>query len=121
MGFWQKVDDELIYLGKSRKELALEAGIDPSYISKGIERNGIPIADTALRIARALNVNLEYLLDMEQNNAAPKEQNAISKKDLNTLKKYKDTLSQLESINQKERRIILQLIETISSRNSHNE
>ena len=44
MGFWQKVDDELSYLGKTRKELASEANFDVSYISKGIERNGIPIA-----------------------------------------------------------------------------
>lgn len=116
MGFWQKVDDELVYLGKSRKELALEAGIDASYISKGIDRNGIPIADTALRIARALNVTLEYLLDMESDEKVQKEPEDFSKTDLRIFKKYKDTLAQLENINQKERRVILQLIETIATR-----
>lgn len=116
MGFWQKVDDELSYLGKTRKELALEANFDVSYISKGIERNGIPIADTALRIAKALNVSLEYLLDMEKSEVVQNKVDNIQKKDIGTYKKYKKTLEQLESINQKERKAILSLIETISER-----
>lgn len=69
MGFWQNVDNELKFLGKSRKELALEVGFDVSYISKGIERNGIPIADLALKIAKALGVSLEYLLGFNANPA----------------------------------------------------
>ena len=113
MGFWQKVDDELSYLGKSRKELALEADFDVSYISKGIERNGIPIADTALRIAQALNVSLEYLLDMEKPTTAQTKIEKLQKKDISLYRKYKKTLEQLENINQKERKIILSLIETI--------
>lgn len=119
MGFWQKVDDELSYLGKTRKELASEANFDVSYISKGIERNGIPIADTALRIAKALNVSLEYLLDMEEPIVITENEiEKIQKKDIGTYKKYKKTLEQLENINQKERKAILSLIETISERKS---
>lgn len=116
MGFWQKVDDELFYLGKTRKELALEAGFDVSYISKGIERNGIPIADTAVRIAQALNVSVEYLLDMEKTDSAQNKVEKLRKKDIGIYKKYKKTLEQLESINQKERKVILNLIETLSER-----
>lgn len=118
MGFCQKVDDELSYLGKTRKELASEANFDVSYISKGIERNGIPIADTAVRIARALNVSLEYLLDMEEPVITENELEKLQKKDIGTYKKYKKTLEQLENINQKERKAILSLIETISERKS---
>ena len=116
MGFWQKVDDELSYLGKTRKELAQEADFDVSYISKGIERNGIPIADTALRIAQALNVSLEYLLDMDKPTATQTKVEKLQKKDIGIYKKYKKTLEQLENINQKERKLILSLIETISER-----
>ena len=116
MGFWQKVDDELSYLGKTRKELALEAGFDVSYISKGIERNGIPIADTAVRIAQALNVSLEYLLDMEKLTIAQSKVEKLQKKDIGIYKKYKKTLEQLEKINQRERKVILNLIETMSER-----
>lgn len=35
-----------------------------SYISKGISRNSIPSADLALKIAHALNVPLESLLEL---------------------------------------------------------
>lgn len=118
MGFWQKVDDELSYLGKSRKELALEANFDVSYISKGIERNGIPIADTAVRIAKALNVSLEYLLDMEKAEAIKINVEEIEKEDIRIYKKYKKILEHLEKIDQKERKAILTLIETLSERKS---
>ena len=117
MGFWQKVDDELSYLGMSRKELALKADFDVSYISKGIERNGIPIADTALRIAKALNVSLEYLLDMDAPTSTQNKVEKMQKKDIGIYRKYKETLEQLESINQKERKVILALIETLAEKN----
>lgn len=76
MGFWQNVDNELQYLGKTRKELALEADFDASYIPKGIARDGVPLADLALRIADALGVSLEYLLDLDEHSATnPRSQN----------------------------------------------
>ncbi len=65
MGFWKKVDEELDYLGKSRKELASAIGFDVTNISFGIKRNSIPAADTALKIAQFLGVSLEYLLDFQ--------------------------------------------------------
>ena len=74
MNFWEKVDNELKYLGKSRKELASFVGIDVANISFGIKRNSIPYADTALKISKFLGVSLEYLLDMSDpidQNSAP--------------------------------------------------
>ena len=68
MNFWQKVDAELKYLGKSRKELAAAVGIDAANISFGIKRNSIPYADTALKVARFLGVKLDYLLNMPEDN-----------------------------------------------------
>ena len=64
MNFWKKVDSELSYQGKSRKELAAAVGFDAANISFGIKRNSIPAADTALKVARFLDVSLDYLLDM---------------------------------------------------------
>jgi len=66
MNFWKKVDSELIYLGKTRKELANAIGFDAANISFGIKRNSIPAADTALKVARFLGVSLDYLLDMNE-------------------------------------------------------
>lgn len=66
MSFWKKVDEELEYLGKSRKELAFEIGFNVTNISFGIKRNSVTYADTALKIARYLGVSLDCLLDMEK-------------------------------------------------------
>lgn len=64
MGFWMNVDAELEFSGKTRKELASAVNFPDSYISKGISRNSIPSADLALKIAHALNVPLESLLEL---------------------------------------------------------
>ena len=66
MNFWKKVDSELSYLGKTRKELAAAVGFDAANVSFGIKRNSIPAADTALKVAHFLGVSLEYLLDMSE-------------------------------------------------------
>lgn len=66
MNFWKKVDSELCFLGKTRKELANAVGFDVTNISFGIKRNSVPAADTALRVARFLGVSLDYLLDMTE-------------------------------------------------------
>ncbi|MBR0033026.1 MAG: hypothetical protein IJP61_12190 [Treponema sp.] len=94
----------------------MEADFDVSYISKGIERNGIPIADTAVKIANALNVSVEYLLDMEKKTADEPDTEKFQKKDIALYRKYKKNIEQLEKLNQKERRLVLQLIETLSRR-----
>lgn len=67
MNFWKKVDSELAYLGKTRKELANAMGFDAAIISFGIKRNSVPAADTALKVSRFLGVSLDYLLDMTEN------------------------------------------------------
>ena len=69
MNFWKKVDSELAYLGKTRKELANAVGFDATNISFGIKRNSIPAADTALKVSRFLGVPLDYLLDMADENS----------------------------------------------------
>ncbi len=74
MNFWKKVDSELSYLGKTRKELAAAVGFDAANVSFGIKRNSIPAADTALKVARFLGVSLEYLLDM----SGPSNQNSTN-------------------------------------------
>lgn len=66
MGFWQNVDDECDYRGISRKELAAAVHFSVNTISSGIKRDGMPEADLALRIAKALNVPLERLLPQQE-------------------------------------------------------
>ncbi len=55
--------DELAYQGLLVKELAGKAGLKPSSLSNYLrESSSIPSADIAVKIARALNVSVEYLV-----------------------------------------------------------
>lgn len=63
MSFWQNVEREIEYKGISRKELAFRANIAYQGIGLGIERESMPRVDTALKIARVLEVPLEYLIN----------------------------------------------------------
>lgn len=78
MNFWERVDSELKYLGKTRKELAAAVGFDAANISFGIKRNSVPYADTALKVARFLGVSLDYLLDMNESTSQNSESLQIS-------------------------------------------
>ena len=63
MSFWQNVEREIKYKGISRKELAFRANIAYQGIGLGIERESMPRVDTALKIAKVLEVPLEYLIN----------------------------------------------------------
>lgn len=63
MGFKENLKDELAYQGLLVKELAGKAGLKPSSLSNYLrESSSIPSADIAVKIARALNVSVEYLV-----------------------------------------------------------
>ena len=63
MSFWQNVEREIEYKGISRKELAFRANIAYQGIGLGIERESMPRVDTALKIAKVLEVPIEYLIN----------------------------------------------------------
>ncbi|MEE1058432.1 MAG: helix-turn-helix transcriptional regulator [Treponema sp.] len=62
MNFWEVVDSEREYKNISRKELAYLADFSINSIPTGITRGSIPAADVAYRIAKVLDVTVEYLL-----------------------------------------------------------
>ena len=104
MNFWERVDEELSYLGKSRKELAGFVGCDTTNISFGIKKNSVPSADIALRAASFLGVSLEYLLGIEDEDFQKSENKLIkqidnkllrfSEKDLNVMLSVADALDE---------------------------
>lgn len=61
--FWERVDKELEFLGKTRKSLALEVGFNLGNIGKGIKLGSTPSAETAVKIAQVLGVSVEYLVN----------------------------------------------------------
>ena len=67
MTFWERVEQLLDEKGITKKTLSTDAGFDPSNISKGLKKNNIPSADTAVKIAEILGVSVEYLVTGKNN------------------------------------------------------
>ncbi|MBO7122606.1 MAG: helix-turn-helix transcriptional regulator [Treponema sp.] len=63
MGFKENLKDELRYQGVLVKELAAKSGVPKGTIDHYLaEKSASPIAENAVKIARALNVTVEYLV-----------------------------------------------------------
>lgn len=62
-GFLTRVEEELNYLNATRAELVRYLGVTKSTVYSWFERDSVPPADTALKIAHFLDVPLEYLID----------------------------------------------------------
>jgi len=66
MGFRENLKAELTYSGLLVKELAALTGLKKHTIDNYLSVRGrMPAADVAVRIARALGVTVEYLVDNE--------------------------------------------------------
>lgn len=63
MGFKENLKEELLYQGLLVKDLAEKTGLNQSSLSNYLRENSsIPSADIAVKIAKALNVSVEYLV-----------------------------------------------------------
>lgn len=60
--FLKRVLEELDFLNASKADIARFLNVRKSTVYSWFERDTIPAADTALRIADFLNVSLEYLV-----------------------------------------------------------
>ena len=68
MGFRENLKLELSYSGMLVKELAAKTGIKKHTIDNYLSVRGrMPAADIAVRIARALGVSVEYLIEGYEN------------------------------------------------------
>lgn len=64
--FANRLKEEIEYLGLTRKELAFKADIKLRALAMYLgTQNSMPPADVAVRLARALNVTVEYLVTGE--------------------------------------------------------
>lgn len=114
MGFWKNVEDRRNYLGITRKDLALQAGIKYAAIGAGLERDSIPAANTALRLAKALHIPLENLLDDDFTKHSYQNEISESIKREAVMNKYWNVYEDLESIPKNTRQIILEMIHKLS-------
>ena len=64
MGFKENLKSELEYQGMLIKELSAKCGISRNTVNNYLTgHNSLPTADTAVKIAQALGVTVEYLVN----------------------------------------------------------
>ena len=111
MGFRENLKSELAYSGMLVKELASKSGVKKFSIDNYLNARGqIPSVEIAVRIARALDVSVEYLV-----------MGTESKKSKSLSPDLRLLLQSLEELNEEDRKVIiknaLNLIDTLINRN----
>ena len=109
MNFWERVDQLLDEKGITKKSLSTEAGFDPSNISKGLKKNNMPSAETAVRIAEILEVSVEYLVtgqNQYKNNSLELGENNPE---------YKSALQDLSSLPKDKQDVVFNLIKNLKT------
>ena len=109
--FWETVDSELKYQNNDRTDVANAAGFDVSNIGKGIKNGGVPLADTAVRIAQFLNVSVEYLVS--GGNSLGSEKNTELSTDFQKFFFYRKLVNKIDSLPSKTKTAIVEMFEKI--------
>ena len=114
--FKENLRDELNFQGMTVKELAAKTGLVKGSLDNYLGvRASIPPADVAVKIAKALNVSVEYLLDLTEDESVPANtETAKQEKMTKIFQKYGKLINQLEKLSQKEQKAVLQLVETLA-------
>ena len=108
MNFWENVDAELEFKGINRKTLADKAQFDVSNIGKGIKTGSATSADTAVRIAKILNVSVEYLVTGLPQNTQENQTAATA-----SFQKYRSFVNTIEHLDENTRQAIIELAEKL--------
>ena len=108
MDFWKRVEDELEFQGKSKKELASLTNIKEQTLHKAFERRSAPSAETALKIAKALNVSIEYLITGKEDKDIPENQRISPQ--------IKELITKLNHFTPKQKQVIFDIAEVIEEK-----
>ena len=101
MDFKTRLKEEMEYTGIQHKELASKAGIKPrALLTYVASKPSMPPADIAVKIARALGVTVEYLVDGSDIN------NKIGSRELHLIANF-------EKLPDKEKQAVERLIESL--------
>ena len=110
MGFAENLRDELEYQGMQVKELAEKTGLSINTLNK--YRPGstvIPTIDNAHKIARALNVSLDYLAEGLTSGS----RKLHLEKEIALFQKYRRLIAKLELLSEDIRTPIIEMIERL--------
>ncbi len=107
MTFAENLREAIKISAITTKELADKTGINEHTISSYLKTNGsIPTADKAVKIARALNTTVEFLVTGFEKNNSPYEMNHVNK--------YANFIDSLGKIPDESREPILKMISEMS-------
>ena len=110
--FWERVDKELEFLGKTRKSLAIEVGFNLGNIGKGIQLGSIPSAETAVKIAQALGVSVEYLVNGTETTKSPS-QKETEQNQLRLYRKYHNLIEKMERFSEDKQTVVNNLVDNL--------
>ena len=108
MDFWKRVEEELEFQGKSKKELAILTDIKEQTLHKAFERGSTPSAETALKIAKALNVSIEFLITGKE----PSESSENQRLD----PQIKQLITKLNHFTPKQKKVIFDMADVIEQK-----
>ena len=95
MSFGENLKSELRYSGMLKKELAALSGVHKRAIDTYVRtESSMPPADTAVKLAKALGVTVEYLVTGEDS-SIPKEISRLTRSILNLNKRDQMLISSL--------------------------
>ncbi len=108
MDFWKRVEEELKFQGKTKKELAALTQIKEQTLHKAFERGSSPSAEAALKIAKVLHVSIEFLLtgDDRQNNSI----------EFRLQPEIKELITKMNSFSAKQKKVIFDIADVINER-----
>jgi transcriptional regulator with XRE-family HTH domain len=102
MGFKENLKSELSYTGLQVKELAALSGVNKQTIDNYLSaRHCMPPADTAVSLARALGVTVEYLVNGMEN---------VTEEHLTTNREIRTITDILERLDDSERKTALRFV-----------
>ena len=109
MDFWERVEEELSFQGKTKKELAALTNIKEQTLHKAFERRSSPTAEAAFKISKALNVSMEFLITGNEKQ--------ITSEDNRITPEIKQMITKMNRFTQKQKQVIFDLVNVLDSRN----
>ncbi|MBO4507925.1 MAG: hypothetical protein J5747_04740 [Spirochaetaceae bacterium] len=113
--FWKRVDAELDYLGKNRTYLANKCEFSLTNFNLGIKRGSCPSADTAVKIAAALGVSVEYLVTGSNSSANKKKDEETEQ--LRLYRKHNEIIQKCEHLSPEKEKLLVVIAENFEKDN----
>ena len=107
--FWERVVDELDFLGITRTYLATTCNFSLTNIGQGIKLGSTPSAETAVKIAKVLGVSVEYLVNGTETTKSPS-QKETEQNQLRLYRKYHNIIEKMENFSEDKQTIVNNLV-----------